>query len=237
MVLNTAQALTARLCATPTPDSDALAQVWEGLHEQSCPYHYNFHLHTLCSDGQLHPVALMQQALDLGLQGLAITDHHTVVGCAIAHAWLEQTQQQHPEIELPQFWTGVEITARLLDADVHILGYAFDPNQDAIASYLQGVAPEGAAAKAEQVINAIHQGGGLAVLAHPERYRRPGKKLIRAAVALGIDGVETYYAYRKVRPWRPTPGITETVAELACKYNLYQTCGTDSHGLDISVRL
>ncbi|MFP4008366.1 MAG: PHP domain-containing protein [Spirulinaceae cyanobacterium] len=235
MVFNTAQALTAPLPLTQ--NSDAIAQVWNRLNEQSCPYHYNFHLHTFCSDGQLHPVALMQQAMDLGLQGLAITDHHTVEGFAIARDWLAQTHQQQPELVLPQFWTGVEITSRLLDVNVHILGYAFDPNQKAIAPYLQGVAPEGAAAKAERVIDAIHQGGGLAVLAHPERYRRPGKKLIRTAAALGIDGVETYYAYRKMRPWRPTPGITESVATLARQYNLYQTCGTDSHGSDISVRL
>ncbi len=235
MVFDTAQALTARLPFTQ--DSDAIARVWDRLHEHSCPHHYNFHLHTLCSDGQLHPVSLMQQAVDLGLQGLAITDHHTVEGFAIAQDWLAQTQQQNPEFALPQLWTGVEITARLLDVSVHILGYAFNPNQVAIASYLQGVAPEGSAAKADRVIDAIHQGGGFAVLAHPERYRRPGKKLIRAAVALGIDGVETYYAYRKTRPWRSTPGTTEAVAELARQYNLYQTCGTDSHGLDISVRL
>lgn len=235
MVSNTAQALTARLPLTQ--NSDAIAQVWDGLHEQSCPYHYNFHLHTHCSDGQLHPAALMEQAVDLGLQGLAITDHHTVMGCAIAQDWLEHKRKYCPEVPVPQLWTGVEITSRLLDVNVHILGYAFDPHKEAIAPYLQGIAPEGSEAKAERVINAIHQAGGLAVLAHPERYRRPGKKLIRAAVALAIDGVETYYAYRKMRPWRPTPGITESVAELARQYNLYQTCGTDSHGLDISVRL
>ncbi|MEC4802903.1 MAG: PHP domain-containing protein [Jaaginema sp. PMC 1079.18] len=234
MVSNTAQALTARLFSPQ--DTHAIARTWDRLDEKSCPYRYNFHLHTLCSDGQLHPVALMQQALDLGLQGLAITDHHTVSGFAIAQDWLETTQQQNPELPLPQLWTGVEITARLLDADVHILGYAFSPENDELAPYLEGIAPEGAAAQAERVIAAIHQAGGLAVLAHPERYRRPGKKLIRAAVAVGIDGVETYYAYRKTHPWRPTPGITEAVAELASKYDLYSTCGTDSHGLDISVR-
>lgn len=77
----------------------------------------------------------------------------------------------------------------------------------------------------------------MVVLAHPERYRLPARDLIPAAAKLGIDGVETYYAYRNVNPWQPTPEQTERVQELADAYGLFNTCGTDTHGMDLRVRV
>jgi hypothetical protein len=56
-------------------DTLALKAVWANIGYDSCPHHYNFHLHTHCSDGQMSPQDLMRQALDIGLKGLAITDH------------------------------------------------------------------------------------------------------------------------------------------------------------------
>ncbi|MBD2577838.1 PHP domain-containing protein [Oscillatoria sp. FACHB-1406] len=232
---------TVRALASPdlaARDKDRLVRVWENIKPNSCPYTYNFHLHTVCSDGQLKPEAVMKQALQVGLQGLAITDHHTVRGYEAAQSWLEEMRMRKPECLFPHLWVGVEITARLLDTNVHILGYAFDPEHPAIAPYLQRVEyKDGEEARAERIICAIHQAGGLAVLAHPERYRQPAKLLIPTAVGLGIDGVETYYAYRKTNPWQSTPAQTETVKKLSDRYGLYNTCGTDSHCSNILLRL
>lgn len=214
-------------------DERSLKAVWETIQSDSCPRHYNFHMHTFCSDGQLHPKEVIEQAVAIGLKGLAITDHHTVNGYRVARWCLAEMGQTEG---LPQLWSGVEITSLLLNTEVHILGYAFDPECPALASYLEGFAPKGQAAQADRVIDAIHQAGGLAVLAHPERYRRPAAKLIPAAAEIGIDGVETYYAYRHVNPWQPSPKQTQQVKELSDRYNLYNTCGTDTHGSDLLLR-
>lgn len=219
----------------PMQDIQRLKDIWQTIDADSCPYRYNFHMHTVCSDGQLTPEAVIQQALDIGLQGLAITDHHTVDGYQIAYNYL--TSYDHNAPYLPQLWTGVEITARLMDTEVHILGYAFNPNHSSIVSYLQGEHPVGRAAQAQTVISAIHQAGGLVVLAHPERYQRPAKQLIPKAVELGIDGVETYYAYKNPMPWQPSPQQTAQVKALSDQYGLFNTCGTDTHGLSLLQRV
>ncbi len=215
-------------------DTRALASVWARLQPDSCPETYNFHMHTVCSDGKLHPHELMAQALEIGLRGLAITDHHTVRGYHAAQNWLEA---QAPERDRPHLWTGVEITSLLLDAEVHILGYGFDPDSAALTPYLQGGAPQGEAAQARLVIQALKAAGGLVVLAHPERYRLPASQLVPAAVTLGLDGVETYYAYRHVDPWEPTPAQTAQVRDLSLQYGLFRTCGTDTHGTNLRLRL
>lgn len=216
-------------------DTGYLRSVWETINAASCPRSYNFHLHTIASDGKLTPVDLIQQAIAIGLKGLAITDHHSLEGFHEATSYLDSLSVERKN--LPQLWTGTEITSQLLSVEVHILGYGFDPEHPAISSYLQGDRPLEDAAKAERVIESIHQAGGLAVLAHPERYRRSASQLIPAAAELNIDGVETYYAYNNPQIWQPSPGKTELVQALATKHHLYSTCGTDTHGTNILQRL
>jgi predicted metal-dependent phosphoesterase TrpH len=114
-----------------------LRQIFTNIQPDSCPKHYNFHMHTNCSDGKLAPEDLISQAVQIGLKGMAITDHHSIDGYYRAVEWL-QTQG----IDSLQLWTGMEITAYLPPVDVHILGYGFDPSAPSLAPYLTGENPE-----------------------------------------------------------------------------------------------
>jgi predicted metal-dependent phosphoesterase TrpH len=216
----------------------SLKSVFQSIGPESCPFSYNFHLHTMCSDGQLRPEALIQQAVAHGLKGLAITDHHTVKGYHTARQWLDRWNLQVSAHQAgPELWSGIEITASLLETEVHILGYGFDWEHPALQPYLRGRTPVGEAYQAAQVIEAIQGAGGLAVLAHPARYRRLALDLIPAAAQLGIDGVEAYYCYSNLDPWQASPRQTEDVKALGQTYELLQTCGTDSHGMSILKRI
>jgi hypothetical protein len=217
-------------------DTHALKAVWSRINAQSCPHRFNFHLHTRYSDGQLPPNGVMEQALQIGLQGLAITDHHAIAGFYAAQEWLEKVIAQGVT-HFPHLWTGIEITSLLWDTEVHLLGYGFDPTDEKMAVYLQGDRPDGEASLAETVIQVLHDVGGLVVLAHPERYRRPACDLIPVAAEIGIDGVETYYAYNNPKPWQPSLRETQQVLQLAQSNNLYSTCGTDTHGQSLLARL
>lgn len=234
MAVDLAQAAATKPAAQ---DVVALRRIFESIDAESCPTSYNFHMHTVCSDGKLHPEQLVQQAISIGLQGFAITDHHSVEGFQSAHLWLEEWQCRHPDRPTPHLWTGIEINANLLDTEVHILGYAFDPHHYAMASYLLKHSAMGEDYQAEQVIASIHKAGGLAVLAHPVRYRRAPEVLITEAARLGIDGVEAYYAYDNPQPWRTSPQQTQRVKALSQTYHLLETCGTDTHGLNLLRRL
>ena len=235
MSVNTA--LSSASAPIAAQNQQALKQVWENIQPDSCPYSYNFHMHTIYSDGQLKPEELLEQALSIGLRGFAITDHHTIGGYELAQRCLDNFQPEMHSRPMPQLWTGVEVTAELLGIEVHILGYAFAPEHPAIKPYLQGKAPRNNDAHAGAVIAALHQAGGMVVLAHPARYRRSAADLIPVAADLGIDGVEAYYAYNNPESWQPSPKQTQQVKELAARYNLLHTCGTDTHGLNLLRRL
>lgn len=223
--------------ARTTTSTEMLKQVFQSLDNKSCPRVFNFHLHTVFSDGKLQPHILMEQAIAIGLQGLAITDHHTIDGYQIAQNWLEDWQWNHTDSNIPYLWSGVEINAGLLDVEVHILAYGFEIEHSRMKPYLQRKATTGKDYQAANVIAAIHDAGGLAVLAHPARYKRSHFDLIPQAVEYGIDGVESFYAYKNPNPWQPCPVETEKIQILAEEYTLFNTCGTDTHGLSILQRL
>ena len=223
--------------ARTTVSKELLKQVFQRIDAQSCPQLFNFHMHTVHSDGKLEPGDLMSQAIAIGLKGLAITDHHSINGYQAALTWLEDWKWSHPDADVPYLWSGAEINANLLDNEVHILAYAFESEHPSMKPYLQKIPSTGKAYQAVNVITAIHEAGGLAVLAHPARYRRSHFDLIPAAAGDGIDGVETFYAYNNPKPWKPSVVETEEVQQLAEKFNLFNTCGTDSHGLNLLHRL
>ncbi|BAZ38225.1 PHP-like protein [Calothrix sp. NIES-4101] len=216
---------------------ELLQEVFLGINAQSCPIDFNFHMHTVHSDGRLQPHALIEQAITFGLKGLAITDHHSISGFQAAQAWLEDFRWRNPGVSTPHLWSGAEINASLLDVEVHILAYAFNIEHSSIKPYIQRRIVTGADYEATNVIAAIHAAGGIAVLAHPARYRKSHFDLIPAAAELGIDGAEAFYAYNNPSPWKPSVRETEQVQILANEYGLYATCGTDTHGLTILQRL
>ncbi|MDJ1184674.1 PHP domain-containing protein [Roseofilum casamattae] len=234
MTIDLAPAPLSPTLAGESQEARALRQVLERVNEHSCPYFYNFHLHTQFSDGRLLPEEIIEQAIALGLKGLAITDHHGVGGYKMAREWLDL---QDSDRQVPQLWSGIEVNASLLNTEVHILGYGFDPDSPAIAPYTRGHATTGEDYQAESAIAAIHAAGGLAVLAHPARYRRGAAELIPEAARWGIDGIETYYAYNNPYPWTPSPKQMARVKQLGETYGLIHSCGTDTHGQSIEKRV
>lgn len=221
-----------------TPAALQLRDVLFGIDQDSCPRRYNFHLHTHCSDGKLSPHALMEQALAIGLRGLAITDHHSVRGYEQALSWLEDFHWRKGDRQtVPQLWSGIEINANLDSTEVHLLGLGFEPAHLAMRPYLQGRVARGNDHEAAAVISAIQTAGGLALLAHPARYRRSATALIELAAAMGIDGAETYYAYGNPCPWQPSPEQTAEVNTAIDRLGLLHSCGTDTHGDSLLRRL
>ena len=79
----------------------------------------DLHVHTTCSDGTFTPSEVVALARDRGLSVIAITDHDTADGVRealeAADGWLEVVP-------------GVEFSAELDGASVHVLGYWVDPD-------------------------------------------------------------------------------------------------------------
>jgi hypothetical protein len=211
-----------------------LAAVLRQVGPDSCPGRLNFHCHTTCSDGSLAPELLAQQALLIGLEHLAITDHHTLAAHDRIAAALERHRQAGAAV--PTLWRGVEISCLLEGCLVHVLGLGFSDDHGPLEPYLQGAAAVGPALRVEAVLRAIRAAGGLALLAHPARYRLPHTQLIAAAAEIGLDGAEAFYDYTMGSAWQATPLVCEAIAADLGKRGLLLSCGTDTHGLALHGR-
>jgi len=215
-----------------------LSAVLRQVEPDSCPSRHNFHCHTIHSDGSLSAEALAEQALAIGLEHLAITDHHD----HSAHAKVEALFAGWASAgrRVPCLWRGAEISCLLEGCLVHVLALGFADHHPSLLPYLQRSAVVGPALRSEAVLAAIQAAGGLALLAHPARYRLPHGQLLAAAAAQGFDGAEVWYDYspktQPWQPWQPTLPLCGGMAAEAADRGLLPSCGTDTHGLDLRGR-
>lgn len=88
----------------------------------------DLHTHTTASDGRCTPAELVARASAAGVRVLAVTDHDTVAGCAAASEACARAKIT--------FVPGIEVTAVVDGADVHVLGYFVQSNAQALEAFL-----------------------------------------------------------------------------------------------------
>lgn len=188
----------------------------------------NLHTHSTFSDGTVEITELVEQAKKKGMKYIAICDHNTLNGYL-------QTDILKEEIVIP----AIEFDCWYGTVFLHMLGLGVDVNNKELQS-LCAKTKRGTEADfvrilsfdkhPKKLINAIHNAGGIAVLAHPACcLTLTGlDRLVKNLAKLGMDGIEVYYPYarhRKIVKFHST----ETVEKVANKYNLIKTGGTDEH--------
>jgi len=104
------------------------------------------------------------------------------------------------------------------------------PNMSSVfKKYMTGNKPgsvKGEWASSKEVINWIHKAGGLAILAHPLRYRMTLtklKKIVNELMLLGLDGLEIVNSYSRSEDIK----ITKMIAD---ENKLLYSSGSDYHG-------
>ena len=79
----------------------------------------DLHIHTIYSDGDKTPKQIIQMAKESGLTTISITDHNMITG-------LKTLTEE--DLEGIEFIPGVELSAKVDKARMHILGYGIDIN-------------------------------------------------------------------------------------------------------------
>ena len=89
----------------------------------------DLHIHTYYSDGVFSPEKIVDTAINVGLQAIAITDHDNILANEVAKKYVKDNHLEN-KIELLQ---GIEINTLYKNKEVHILGYFMDvKNKDFI---------------------------------------------------------------------------------------------------------
>lgn len=93
---------------------------------------FDLHSHTTCSDGRLSPQALLDRAVEKGVDVLAITDHDTLNALPVARAYITEN-------DLPiRLISGVEISTTWANKDIHVVGLQVDEHCEALQARLAG---------------------------------------------------------------------------------------------------
>lgn len=190
----------------------------------------NLHIHTTFSDGTANAKDILDQAKNKGYRYIAITDHNTVD----AHKSPEINSEN---IVIP----AVEFDCWHKTTFFHLLAYGIDVNNEELTPFLAKNKKETekdlvrifAKRDITKLIPAIHNAGGIAILAHPACcWCINLENFVKELMAFGLDGLECYYPYDRHR------GIIKfhakkTVEKIADKYNLIKTGGTDCHTTEL----
>lgn len=91
----------------------------------------DFHIHSYFSDGVFSPEKIVDIAVDVGLQVIALTDHDNVLSYDVAKDYIQKNNKQ---LELIQ---GVEINTLYKNYEVHILGYMMDTDNKEFQNLLK----------------------------------------------------------------------------------------------------
>jgi predicted metal-dependent phosphoesterase TrpH len=201
----------------------------------------DLHAHSSLSDGAFTPEALADRMHASGVAIASLTDHDRLDGLTAFQERLER----HGVGFIP----GVEISARHLGREVHLLGFGFRPGDPALTGALHALrqsrrpalqnlqqsAQQGARyldwetgdkegdLPAQTAIDLLHGAGGKAFLAHPRVLGSDLDGLCRELKAIGLDGLEAYYG-----PY--STDERESLAQLADRHGLLVSGGTDWHG-------
>lgn len=186
----------------------------------------NLHIHTNFSDGKGDAETIVKEAKELGYKYIAISDHNTVEAYRQTNIFNEDFVIPAVEFDV---WCGYVF--------MHLLAYGIDIEHPEMQAFYAKTKRETevdiirifSQRNIKKLIKAIHNAGGIAVLAHPCCcWALNLERFVGKLAKLGLDGIEVYYPYPRHR------GIIKfssrhDVAKIADKYNLIKTGGTDLH--------
>ena len=185
----------------------------------------NLHIHSKYSDGKADFKEIIDNAKKNGYKLISITDHNTVEG--------------HKIYKDKILITGAEFDCWFGYVFIHLLAYNIDVNHPALTPFLAKTKAETegdlirlfSTRNVPNLIKAIHEAGGIAVLAHPACYWAISlERLVKKLMKCGLDGIEVFYPYPRFRKIVKFHSSKE-VKRIADKYpELIQTGGTDFHG-------
>jgi len=195
---------------------------------------YDLHCHSSQSDGILSPEALVSRAKANQVDVLALTDHDTISGVRRARA-----QAEKEDLTLIN---GIEFSCQWAGCNIHIVGLAFDcdhprlvqsiDEQEQARRTFKRYLGAGKVGDVKQhwpeigdVVEMIVDAGGVAVLAHPMKYkitRTKLRRLIEDFCDAGGRAIEIISGAQK-------PHETADMLRLAERYELLSSCGSDFH--------
>lgn len=118
----------------------------------------DLHIHTLYSDGVFSPEKIVDTAIDVGLQVIALTDHDNILSYQVAKDYLKK-ENKEDKLEIIQ---GIEVNTLYKNYEVHILGYFMDVNNSDFQNLLK-IQQQARVKQTKEIINLLAKKEGIRI--------------------------------------------------------------------------
>lgn len=121
----------------------------------------DLHIHTNFSDGVFTPEKLVDTAMEIGLDVIALSDHDNILSHKIAFDHLQKLKEEGCEKNLIVV-PGVEINTIYKNYEIHILGYFMDVENSDFKSMLKSQ-QEARVAQTKEILTLLYKKEGIKV--------------------------------------------------------------------------
>ncbi len=118
----------------------------------------DLHIHTYYSDGVFSPEKIVDTAIDVGLEVIALTDHDNVLSYGVAQDYLKK-EGKEDKLKILQ---GVEINTLYKNYEVHILGYLMDTQNSDFQNLLK-VQQQARVKQTKEIISLLAKKEGIKI--------------------------------------------------------------------------
>ncbi len=157
------------------------------------PANFDFHCHSIVSDGLLPPEELARRAAANGVDAWALTDHDDLGGLDVAAASAAECGMR--------FVTGVEISIEWQGTPIHVVGLGFDSRHPALCGGLEALR-SGRLERARRMSDALAAidipgvfEGAMRYAGNPSLISRAhfARYLVEIGIAKDVPGVFQHY--------------------------------------------
>jgi predicted metal-dependent phosphoesterase TrpH len=157
------------------------------------PANFDFHCHSVVSDGLLRPAEVARRAAGNGVDLWSLTDHDELGGLLEARAAADEAGMR--------FITGVEVSIEWSGIPIHVVGLGFKENHPALVNGLNALR-EGRVERAKRMGDALAAigipgvyEGAMGYVTNPSLISRAhfGRYLVSIGIARDLPGLFQHY--------------------------------------------
>lgn len=120
----------------------------------------DLHIHTNYSDGVFTPQKVVDAAIDVNLDLIALTDHDNILSFKVAQDYLKQLEKENKKtIQVIQ---GIEVNTIYKSNEIHILGYFMDTENEDFQNLIK-VQQQARVKQTKEIISLLNKKEGIKI--------------------------------------------------------------------------
>lgn len=147
----------------------------------------DLHIHTNYSDGVFPPEKIVDAAIDVGLDVIALTDHDNILSFDIAQNYIKKLEKEDKKtIKVIQ---GIEVNTIYKNYEIHILGYFMDTKNADFAELIK-TQQQARVKQTKEIITLLNKKEGIKIKFEDiKKQVAPGGSIGRPHIAKAITNV------------------------------------------------